>query len=185
MSTAHVAFSTPNKSHFAWTDSFEDVGNVELEQLIIECRCALHSLEAELAARQKPRAETNLEDCYRRLQEKVRTIKDLGVLGYKDRASLEEAGIFLETLRVGQIDSSQTRKTRKAGAMYQQLLWLVSTVAGPAYSLLLICGLARRHVERLNSLQSAILIKRIAQTSDSLSSPVLEKQAERFGLCNQ
>lgn len=183
MCPAHIAFSTPKKPKFTWTDTFEDLENAELEQLIIECRGALHSLEAELAARQNPRVDTKLEDCYARLQEKVRTINNMGSLSNKDRASLEEAGTFLEALRSGHIDSSQTRETRRVGAMYEQLLWLISRVAGPAYALLLICSVARRTVERLNSFQSAILVKRVARYCDSLSSRALEEKANEFSLC--
>ena len=129
--------------------------------------------------------DTKLEDCYARLQEKARTIKNIGALSNKDRASLKKAGTFLEALRSGHIDSSQTRETRKGGAMYEQLLWLISRVAGPAYVLLLICSVTRRTVERLNSFQSAILVKRMARYYDSLSSRALEEKANEFGLCNK
>ena len=183
MCPAHIAFSTFKRLKFTWTDSFEDVENAELEELIVECRTALHSLEAELAARQNPRVDTKLDDCYAKLQEKARIINSLGALSNKDRASLEEAGTFLQAIRSGHIHSSQTRETRKGGAVYEQLLWLISRVAGPAYALLLICGVARRTVERLNSFQSAILVKRITQHYDSLSSPALERKANKFGLC--
>jgi len=183
MCHAHVAFFIPKKLKFTWTDIFEDVEDAELEQLIIECRGALHSLEAELAARQNPRVDTKLEDCYARLQEKARTINTMGALSNKDRASLEEGGTFLEALRSGHIDSSQTRETRKGGAIYEQLLWLISRVAGLAYVLLLICSVTRRIVERLNSFQSAILVKRMMQCYDSLSSRALEEKANDLGLC--
>ena len=185
MCPAHIAFSTPKKFNFTWTDTFEGIKDAELEQLIIECRGALHSLEAELAARQNPGVDTKLEDCYARLQKKARTIKNMGALSKKDRASLVEAGIFLKALRGGHIDSSQIRETRRGGAMYEQLLWLISRVAGPAYALLLICGVARRTVERLNSFQSAVLVKRMVQCYDSLSSRALEEKANEFGLCNK
>ena len=107
----------------------------------------------------------------------------MGALSNKDKASLEEGGTFLEALRSGHIDSSQTRATRKGGAIYEQLLWLISRVAGPAYVLLLICSVTRRTVERLNSFQSAILVKRIVQCYDSLSSRALEEKANDLGLC--
>ena len=166
---------------FSWTDTFEDIENAELEQLIIECRFALHSLTAELAARQKPRVDTTLEDCYAKLQEKASVLHTMGALKDKDRASLEEARTSLEALGSGHINSSQTRETRKGGAGYEQLLWLISRVACPACALLLICSVTRRIVERLNSSQSAILTKCIAQ--HSLSSRALEEKANDFGLC--
>lgn len=183
MCPAHIAFSTPKKLKFTWTDAFEDIKISELEDLIVECRSALYSLEAELAARQNPRVDTKLDDCYARLQEKARTINDLGALSNKDRASLEEAGTFLEALKSGHIDSSQTRESRKGGAIYAQLLWLILRTAGPAYALLLICGMAKRTVERLNSFQSAILVKHVARYCDPLLSRVLEEKANELGLC--
>jgi hypothetical protein len=183
MCPAHIAFSTPKRLKFTWTDTFEDVENAELEQLIIECRGALHSLEAELAARQNPRVDTTLEDCYARLQKKARTINTMGALSNKDRASLDEARTFLEALRSGLIDSSQTRETRKGGAIYEQLLWLISRVTGPAYALLLICSVTKRTVGRLNSFQSAILVKHMARYYDSLSSRALEVEANDLDLC--
>jgi len=182
MCPAHITFSTPKKPNFTWLDTFKDVENAELEQLIIECRGALHSLEAELAARQNPRVDNKLKDCYARLQEKAGTINNIGALSDKDRASLEEARTFLKALRSGHIDSSQTRETRKGGAIYEQLLWLISKVAGPAYALLLICGVTRRTVERLNTFQSAILVKYIARYYDSLLSRALEEKANELGL---
>ncbi|KAL8788261.1 MAG: hypothetical protein Q9213_001781 [Squamulea squamosa] len=112
---AHVAFSTPKKIRFTWTDAFEDVENAELQALIVECRSALHSLQAELAARQNPRVDTYLEDCYESLQEKARNIRDRGALSNKDRVSLEEADTFLAPLRRVHINSSRTRETRKEG----------------------------------------------------------------------
>ena len=86
-------------------------------------------------------------------------------------------------LRSGYINSSQTRETRKGGGIYEQLLWLISRVAGPAYALLFICGMTRRKVERLNLFQSAILVKHVARYRDSLTSHVLDEKAKEVGLC--
>lgn len=96
---------------------------------------------------------------------------------------MEEEGTFLQALKSGHIESSQTRETRKGGAMYEQLLWLILRVAGPACALLLICGVARSTVKRLNSLQSAVLVKRMALFYDSLSSRALEEKANDLDLC--
>lgn len=184
MCPTYVTFSTPKKSKFAWTDAFCDVENSELEELIVECRSALHSLEAEFAARQNPQSNTiNLQDCYTRLQEKARDVNKLGVLSDKDIASLKEADTFLSTLRNGHINSSQTRETHKGGGLYERLLWLISRVAGPANTLLLICCATRRQMNRLSSHQSVNLIKYIAQHRTSLSSHVLERKASELGLC--
>lgn len=106
MCHAHVAFSTPKKLKFTWIDTFENVEDAKLEQLIIECRDVLHSLEAELATWQNPRMNTKLEDCYARLQEKVQTINTMRALSNKDKASLKEGDTFLEALRSDHIDSS-------------------------------------------------------------------------------
>jgi hypothetical protein len=182
MCLAHIAFSTSKRPKFTWIDTFEGVQDAELEELIVECRSALHSLEAEFAARQKPQVDTKLIYCYARLQDKATRINNLGWLGTKDRGALEEADTFLRALSSGHISSSQTRKTRKDGGMYKQLLWLISRVAGPEYALLLICSVARHNVERLNSFQSASLVKYVARNCDSLSCRVLEEKANEVGL---
>jgi len=44
---------------------------------------------------------------------------------------------------------------------------------------------ARRTVERLNSFQSAILVKCMVRYYDSLSSCALEEKANEFGLCTK
>jgi hypothetical protein len=182
MCPAHIAFCTPKKSTFTWTETFKDVENAELEHLIIECRGALYSLEAELAVRQKARVDTNLEHLQAKLQEKARTINNVGALSHSDKASLEEAGTFLEALRSDHIDSCQTRETRKDGTIYRRLLWLISRVVGSAYALLLVCSVSRARVERLKSIQIAILVKYVAENCDSLSSRALEEKANDYGL---
>jgi len=182
MCPVYVAFSTPKKPIFNWTDTFKDIKDPELEELIIECRGALHSLEAELADRQNPQVNTTLNECYTRLENTVRTINESGTLDKRDRACLKKECTSLEALKSGQIHSSQTRKTRWNGGIYEQTLWLTSRIVGPAYALLLICGMTRRIVQRMTSSQSAILVKYMAQNYDSLSSRALEAKAVEFGL---
>lgn len=104
MCPAHIAFSIPKRPEFTWIDTFEGVENAELQELIVECRSALHSLQAELATRQNPQVDTSLEYCYARLQEKAQKINNLGVLGTKDREALEEADPFLGALRSDNVD---------------------------------------------------------------------------------
>lgn len=164
--------------------TFEHVELVELKQLIIECRGALHSLEAELEARQNPgRMNNKLDKCLQKLKERAEITRQLRALTQSDEASLVEADPILKVLKSGHIDSSQTLGTRKCGEMYTQLLWLTSRVAGPAYALLLICGDTRRNVEQLSLNQRAILVKHIAQHDTSLSSHALEEKANEIGLC--
>lgn len=183
MCPTHIAFFILKKLKFTWTDTFEDVENAELKQLIIKCRDTLHSLKAELAARQNPWVDTKLEDCYARLQKKAQTIKNMRALSNKNRVSLKKAGTFLKALRSDHINSSQTCETCKSGAIYEQLLWLISRVADPAYALLLICSVTRCTVKRLNSFQSAVLVKCMAQYYNSLSNCALEEKANEFDLC--
>jgi len=183
MCSARITFSTPKIPRFTWTNTFEDVEDVELKGLSVECRIARDSFEAELAARQNPREDARLENCYTKVNDKAQRIRESGTLSNEDRASLEKADTFLEELKSGNIDPSQTRETRKASAMYKQLLWIISKEAGPACALLLICGVARTIVEKLNSAQSAILVRRMVQCYDSLSSCALEGKAKELGFC--
>jgi len=182
MCPAHIAFSTPKKPRFLWTDSFEDVGTAELEELLVECRNALHSIDAELAARSDPQVDTNLTNCYAKLQAKALSINRLGALSDQDRTSLEKARTFLGALKSGNIRYSQTRETRKGYGNFERLVWLTSRVAGPAFALLLICSLEKRTLDRLTSSRSTILLKHVVQNCDSLSSRVLEEKAIEFGL---
>ncbi len=177
MCPAHIAFCTPEKSTFTWLENFEDIPNPELEHLIIECRSAFYSLEAELAIRQA-RLDNKL-DCYVELQKKARIINDRGKLSEQDEV---EAGTFLQALRSDHIDSRQTRGTRKNGTIYIRLLWLISRVVGSAYALLLVCSVSRRKLEKLSAIQSAILVKYVAQHRDSLSCRALEDKANDPGL---
>ena len=168
---------------FIWTDTFERVEDIELEELIVECRYVLHSLEVELEAREAPKKDTNLGYYSIRLQGRARNINKRGVLSDMDILSLEEAGIFLGPLRSGYINSSQTRSSRKVSQIYIQLLWLISRVVSPAYALLLIYSVPRSNVERLSSSQRASLVRDMARHCDLLLSRVLEEKANELGLC--
>ncbi|KAL9125160.1 MAG: hypothetical protein Q9217_005592 [Psora testacea] len=183
MCPAHIAFSTPKEVKLTWTDTFERVEKAELEKLIVECRYALHSLEAELEAREAPKEDTKLGNCFAKLQERVWNINNQGVLSTMDIRSLEEAGIFLGSLRSGYINSSQIRSSRKDGQIYKQLLWLISRVVGPIYALLLVYSVIRTDVERLNSIQRVSLVRYMARHCDLLSSRVLEEKGYELGLC--
>lgn len=181
MCPAHIAFCTPQNSTFTWTETFKDIPTADLEHLSIECRSALDSLEAELAVRQA-RVDIKLEDYYVKLQEKARTINDMGALTEQDKVTLMKAGTFLEALRSDRIDSCRTREIRKDGTIYKRLLWLISRVVGFAYALLLVCSVSRAKLERLTAMQSAILVKYVAQNRVSLSSRKLEGKANDPGL---
>ena len=190
-----ITFSASKNPKFTWTDSFESVKNDELEGLIVECRSALHSLEAELSGRKSPQVDENLVVYYEKLQEKAREIDRFGELSSKERLPLDEARLVIEELKDRKVDVSQTQKdqiprdqirkdqTRREDMIYRQFLWLILRVAGPAYVLLIICSLGRRKVHRLNSSQSARLIKYVAQHRDSLFCTVLENEAKEVGFC--
>ncbi len=181
MCPAHIAFCTPKKSRFTWTETYKDISDAELEHLAIECRSAYESLEAEIAVRQA-RVDIKLKDCYETLQKKARTIKDMGALTEQDKVNLIEAGTFLEALRSDRIDFCRTRENRKDGTLYIQRLWLFSRVVGFEYALLLVCTVSRRKLEKLTAMQSAILVKYVAQNCDSLSSRALKEKANDPGL---
>ncbi|KAL9005958.1 MAG: hypothetical protein Q9188_001287 [Gyalolechia gomerana] len=180
---AHVVFSTLKKPVFTWIDTFEDVETADLEALIVECRTALQILQVELDARPNPQVDTDpeLKDCYESIREKADNIKHMG-LSKMDEVYLERAGDCLSMLRSGHVDSSLTRETRPHGHVYQQLLWLVFKVAGPAYALLLICCVRKRKVERLNSIQIPKLAIHVARHRDLLSTHVLDEKAKEVGL---
>lgn len=109
----------------------------------------------------------------------------MGALNNKNKTFLKKAGIFLQTLKNDHIDSSQIREIRKNDAIYEQLLWLISKVTGPAYALLFICDVTKRTVEKLNSFQNAVFVKCITRYYDSLSTRALKKKVYEFGLCNK
>lgn len=70
--------------------------------------------------------DTNLTECYAKLQEKALDINRLGALSDQDRASLEEVRTLLGALKSGNISYSQTRETRKGGGNFERLMWLTS-----------------------------------------------------------
>ena len=177
MCPAHVTFSTSKKLQIPWTDTLKDVESAELEELTVECRSAWHSLETELTARKNPQKDSYLDNCHAILQEKVGIINQLGLVS-QDEDFLTKAKTALEALKSGRI------KNGRDSGKYEQFLWLISRVAGPASVLLLICsGVSRRTVERLDSSQSAILVKRIVRCCDSLSNNILNEKAKAVGLC--
>ncbi len=181
MCPAHITFCTPEKSTLPWTETFKDITIAELEHLIIECRSALDSLEGERVDRQAP-VDIKLGDCYVKLQEKARTINDMGALTEQDKLTLMEAGTFLEVVRSDRIDSCRNREIRKDGTIYIRLLWLISRVVGFPYALLLVCSVSRSKLERLTAMQIAKLVRYVAQNRDSLSSRALEEKANDPGL---
>ena len=159
---AYIVFSIPKKPSLIWTEDFENIKFAELEELIVEYRSALYSLEAERAARLKDSVYTSPKEYYTLLEEKAYTIKEEGALRHKDELALLAEDIFLKELKEGNVSSSQTRESRKDDGSYLQFLWLIGRIAGPAYTLLFIYAVSKRKFARLSLFQSADVVKYIA-----------------------
>ncbi len=193
MYTISITFSTSENTKVFWTDSYKGFETDELKGLIIECRGALHSLEAELSNRQDPQVDNTLESCYNQVQQTASEINRFGELNIKENLPLDDAKLVIEELRDERVDLSQTHRdqiprnrfhsdqTRRDDMVYGQFLWLIAKAAGPAYALLIICSLKRRKVQRLKSTQSARLIKYVTQHRNSLFCSVLQNKAEEIG----
>ena len=168
MRPAYVVFSTPRNRSFTWLETLEDVENAELEELIVECRSALCSLEAERAARLEHRVDTSLEHYYQLLRTKAATIKEIG-LSAQDLASLK---------------ASQARKSRtdRGSYLYEQLSWQITQLAGLACALLFICSVSKRKFERLTAFQTVNLLKYVVRYRDLLLNHTLIEKAAEVGL---
>ena len=158
MSPIEIIFTTPTQPWFRWLDSFKCLREEEIEILIVILRGALAAFSAELADRREPSRDQTLEKYKKMLQETAKQINEQGLT----RTHKGYLGSLNESL--AQAGHAQSKKGKAA----RQYLWLVSSVIGWPYVLLIYCALGKHKVELLNEDQQVQLVKYMAEHRESL-----------------
>ncbi|KAL9119550.1 MAG: hypothetical protein Q9187_003895 [Circinaria calcarea] len=174
MSPISITFTTPTVSGLAWTDSFKDLRDEEIEDIIVHCRFATASFEAELSDRCEPRKDRALEDHYDTLFATAKTFNESG-LTKEHNSCLDDLS---SSLRESKEDAQNKHHTAKAATQY---LWCISRVLGWSYALLIFCALSKSNVQKLPQDHRVKLIKRMNQYHIGIDSylPRVRKQRKR------
>ncbi len=74
MSPISITFGTPTNPSFQWYESFKDLADEELEEIVVHCRSATAAFFTELTDRRKPWKNQTLEDYHDMLLENANRI---------------------------------------------------------------------------------------------------------------
>lgn len=190
-----VTFSIPGKGNIKWVEGYEDVSELEVKELIVECSIALASLQDEFSCRlglkkhdEKERkglaalqyCENNLEKCARRIQREGLSLDDLKQITNEPTGEVEneaqtQHNRSLEVIKVGLGHKVQKPRDSTAIDTYDEFLWLVSTVVSPALALLVKCSFGTNRVKALDFAHKAKLVKYVKQKKDELFCAKLEE----------
>jgi hypothetical protein len=199
MHGCRVTFSIPGKGDIIWVEGYEDVNDLEIKELIVECTIALASLQDEISCRLGPRksvekerkdseqlqyCQDNLELCARRIKRDGLSLDDLKQLTSEptDQAENEaqtDQNRSLEVIKVG-LGHKLHKSRDKYVDPYDEFLWLVSILVSPAVALLVNCSFGSRRLTILDLAQKAKLVKYARQKKDELFCAKLE-EATRLG----
>jgi hypothetical protein len=200
MHGCRVTFSIPGKGDIIWVKGYEDVNDLEIKELIVECTIALASLQDEISCRLGPRksvekerkdseqlqyCQDNLELCARRIKRDGLSLEDLKQLTNEptdDQAENEaqtDQNRSLEAIKVG-LGHKLHKSRDKYVDPYDEFLWLVSILVSPAIALLVKCSFGSRRLTILDLAQKAKLVKYARQKKDELFCAKLE-EATRLG----
>ncbi len=167
-----ITFRTSSSSKLRWLDSFEDLEDEEIEELILHCRNAAASLDAELLQRrQRLECDTLKNLCDMLLKYADETNQSGFVRGNHD---LDDLYTF-----VANTDNVERRDAKIA----RQYLWFMSRVMHCwSYALLILCTFGKNRVIRFNEVMRACLIKHIVRHHVRLFCPVLRAKAIELNL---
>jgi hypothetical protein len=188
-----VIFCLPTKPHFKWTEGYDDISDIEMKTLIIECNYALNSLQHELSSRLGPtKAGPKLENCYESLKTNAKRVQDSG-LNFNDLSQLADEA---QTQASGQQPANPSIGALKQGVtnllpksrdgwkqeVYTEFLWLVSRLVSPAHALLVKCSIGKNRVRDLDFGGRAKLAKYVKQSQDLLFCHAFQSKAIELGL---
>ncbi len=160
-------FSTPTKPKFEWTDDIKDLKDGEIEELIIHCRSATASFEAELSDRSQSPTDSTVQNHSALLLSKANNINDSG-LSMKQECQLK-------TMLSSSTDSETNSRNEVIAA--RRFLWLVATVVGWSYAVLLLYALGKNKIQKLSEHERVALIKYVKENHKSLHCFKLEEIA--------
>jgi hypothetical protein len=182
------------ESHF-WLEGYEDVSDLEIKERIVEYTIALASLQDEFSCRLGSKksvdkeanlqyCQTNLKKCAQRIQHNGLSWDDLKQLTDKSTGQAENEAQHnrsLEVIKVGLGHKLQKSRDKYALETYDEFLWVVATVVGSAFALLVKCSFGSKRVTILDLAQKAKLVKYIKEKQNELFCAKLE-EATRLGL---
>ena len=172
MSRINITLASPTHPEFHWLDSFENLEEEDIEETILILRGALAAFSAELSDRREPWTDQALEINKEKLKVTAQHINKQGL------TEMHEANLDSLKLPLAQAECAQNeRKESKPSKAGKQYLWLVSTVIGWPYVLLIICALGKHKMERMDEDQRVKLLKYTAKHRESLFCRRLEDRA--------
>lgn len=156
MSPITITFSTSTVPGFEWIDSFKDLEDKAIEEILVYCRIATAAFEDELSHRRIPKADLAFENYCDMIRNQADIIRTTGLNATHHKSLNYELPPFL---------SHESKHHTLEAA--KQFLWFVSRVLDRSYSLLIFCAL-RKTIARLSQVQRAKLIKHMNQDRDLL-----------------
>lgn len=169
-----ITLNPPANRSFTLFDSFQDLSDEELSEIVVQCRSATAAFFAELSDRQKPWDDYMLEHHCETIQQHANRINGAGLTTeYTDQ--LRDVHTFLA-------DPSDAQAEHKGQTVARHFLWLVSRVMGWSYALLILCALGRNRVQRLDEDQRVKIVKFISKWRGSLYCWELGEKAIEYRL---
>ena len=164
MSQINITIITPMRPGLKWYDSFKSLGDQEIEEIIVHLRSALAAFHADLADRREPLEEWTLDEYQDMIIKKAKVLKKNGLVKEHER-DLSSLDALLASK-----DEGQTERLR-------QYLWLISSVVGSSYVLLIVCALGKSRLMKMDEYQRVKLIKFIVSHQEQLFCEELEMEA--------
>ncbi len=174
MSPISIPFATATNPGFQWLDSFESLGNEEIEDVIILLRGVIAVCFAVLTDRRKPWSDTKLEDSYDMLQTTAERINNEGFT--------ENHELYLDNLHQYLAGPSDAQKERNEPKAARQYLRLVSIAVGWSYALLILCALGKWRLQNLDDDQRVKILRYVFEKRGSLFCSRLEDKAVQCDL---
>lgn len=166
MSPITITFSTPTVPGFQWIDSFENLEDEAIEEILLHCRYATVAFEAELLHRHKPIVDLAFDDYCDLIGEQANKIRTSELTATNIKSLCDELDSFL----------SKDKREHHTLKPAQQYLEFISRVLGRSYALLIFCALGKT-VQRLSQVQRAKLMKHMSTHRKVLFCDALEGEA--------
>ncbi|PVH92350.1 hypothetical protein DM02DRAFT_575900 [Periconia macrospinosa] len=171
-----VLLRTEKKNTFAYQDGYKDVTTAELEALLELGRETIHSLEAELEARQisaKFEESTAVAECIGKLRKSMEHLKILGRLDEKSTKLVATAARIL-----------RAKPTNREGRLYQTFLCDIHRQCGREQVVLCAAGLGKQRVVCLNAQDRIRLVHFVKINTAVFASPILDALVEKCQIPN-
>ena len=178
MSPIEITCATPTHPPFSWLDSLDKLEEGEIEGFVLNLRGALAAFSMELKDRRElryrrePDVDQALENYKKQLRETAEQINKQGLTKTQEVFLVNLTTLFAQAQCAK--DECDDNNMHKAGREY---LWLISSVIGWPYALLIVCTLGRNKIERLKEDHCVKLLRYIHENRELLYCCGLDNRA--------